>query len=775
MTSRKITKQNETKASHKVLKNIFKGKKAQITVFLIVGIIMLFSSALIFYIRGQVVDTLEGSTLPEAEEVPLEAQPIKIYVENCMDRIAKEAIQKMALHGGYVEPENEVISGIDFTQTLEPTESDGVELMIPGMFIPYWWYLETPNNCQGNCQFNTLRPQLYKKDSPYSVESQLDAYINRELPRCIDNFKPFVEQGFEFNILGDVSTDLRVGEDDITVLVDYPIETVKEDRKTEISKYYTKIDLDLKRIFNMATDIINEEIDISFFELHTMELISLYSTPLSSNKLPPPAEFTIDPNEFLVWTRTESKDRLESYVLPSGIGMFQVYESANYRRVVMLKTDEDSEEPVFDKIGTGLMDRTLIKLPVNYTDLSASFTYLDWWPMYLNINDQEVLMGTRIGSSLLSFIGLNSYEFYYDLSYPVMITLSDPEAFDGEGLDFNFAVEVNLRGNLPVNVSTELTKVSQGSLVCEPNQKNGLNANINVLNKVTLEPIEEARVSFVLGSEGCQLGVTEIHENGTNTLSEKLPAGMGELRVNHIDYLDYAAPMISVPNNTMDMNIELMPYKYLNVTAYTRPLSYDQNTKKYVLPDTLPVSPLSSKETAVIILERQDDDEFADYKAEAAIEGNSAGLAKLIPGLYKVSSYLILNDTVVIPAESTLVGDSLFSSGETIRVNRSEFDQWTEGGVLFNEVTGYIELTENCLLNADKLRFYLLRFPKPQTHSSQFKNAASIEQTAQLEEYSEIYRYALVPQWDGCEESIRVLVPTNFQEDEEEAPPEFEA
>ncbi|MBU2561760.1 MAG: hypothetical protein KKD17_05675, partial [Nanoarchaeota archaeon] len=65
-------------------RGVFPGRKAQITVFMIVGIILLFSSALLFYIRGQIVTGIPAEFIPTIEEVPLEAQPIKVFVEDCM-------------------------------------------------------------------------------------------------------------------------------------------------------------------------------------------------------------------------------------------------------------------------------------------------------------------------------------------------------------------------------------------------------------------------------------------------------------------------------------------------------------------------------------------------------------------------------------------------------------------------------------------------------------------------------------------------------------------
>ena len=128
----------------------------------------------------------------------------------------------------------------------------------------------------------------------------------------------------------------------------------------------------------------------------------------------------------------------------------QVHGARNYRRVVMFR--EEDGEYKYDKIGTALMDKTIINLSnTRSRKIDVDFSYLDWWPMYLNINDQEVLMANKYDSFLLAFIGLNEYVFYYDFSFPVWVTLTDPDAFNGDGFTFNFALEANLRKNKPAN------------------------------------------------------------------------------------------------------------------------------------------------------------------------------------------------------------------------------------------------------------------------------------------------------------------------------------
>jgi len=725
---------------------IKRGKKAQITVFMIVGIILLFSSALLFYIRGQVVQGIGTEFVPSVQEVPLEAQPIKVFTEDCMARIAKEGLKKIGQHGGYVEPTNVDFSGSAFLIGMEPTESDGVTLLNEKNIIPYWWYLKTPNTCSGNCRFDTLKPMMRKAESDNSIEMQLDRYVNRELNKCLKNYDDFKVQGFSFKILGNISTDAKITEKEVLVIVDYPIQVIRNGKSTDISAYITRLDVRFKDIYDMATMIAKKEADTAYLETQTMNMIVMYSSPTSMEKLPPVAEYTIDPFEFNVWTRTETQRRIQSYVLQNAMSMLQVDQARNFQRVIMFEPNSENKMK-YDQLATGIMDKMILRLDKNYTNIAAKFSYIDWWPVYLNINDKEVLMPQTVSIPIISWLGLNQYVNLYSLSYPVMVELKDPDAYMGEGYTFRFALEENIRYNQPINVSNvTIFQADQGTLICGQNQKHGPQVTIELKDAITKGPVNNSRIMFAFGSEGCHVGITKIDENNKSIITTNLPIGIGEIRASQENYLDHSAQYYSSPTKGKNITIEMMPYKYINVSVFARPLNYQ--SYKYILPPAIPYSSLSPKEKYIITLTRQENDSQSGYQAYVVGEGPEIGMAKLVPGTYEVRGYLILNDTVRIPAVDKEYGGGLFGSPTKIHLNESVFDSgWQNGGVVLDNETGFFNVPQDKLFGSQKINFYVLRFPLPRTFSSDFDNLPSMEQTGQLTIYSNIYRTELEPEW----------------------------
>ncbi|MBI5881415.1 hypothetical protein HZB90_04760, partial [archaeon] len=517
---------------------------------------------------------------------------------------------------------------------------------------------------------------------------------------------------------------------------------------TDIEQFFTKIDVNLKRSYGLATDIVNSEIAFHFLESHTLNLIAMYSKPVGANRLPPTAYFSFDRGEYLIWTTSETRDRLESYVLPPGINMLQIVGTSNYRRHALF----DADTMKYDRVGTGLVDKSLVMLNSSnsYPQLETRMIYLDWWPIYLNINDAEVLKPTEIapvfGVILSELIGMKRYMFLYDISFPVLVTITDPYAFAGKGLKFVIAMEANMRDNTILNTSFfRLPSLPSPSYFCDINQRNSGLMGIEVNEMYTGDPVPDARVDFIAGEELCFIGNTKLDERNRSVLSANFPIGMGEIRVIKDDYVMVRKPFNAFMDQGGNYTFSMMPFLTINATVAPVPLSYQQG--RYILPGGVPTASLSPKETAIMTFKRMDDDEFGEYDAFLT-QNATSGMSELmiVPGTYEVAGYIMLHDNIRIPKEQKTI-DIPFSDDKTITMNESVFDSWTTGGVVFNNVTGYLTITRDDLLNSDYVRFKMLRFPLPITHSNEISPGPDLSQAGQYEDYTNIYKHELQPDW----------------------------
>jgi hypothetical protein len=744
-------------------RGMMQGQRAQITVFMIVGIILLFSSALLFYIRGQIVSGIPSEFIPTIEEVPLEAQPVKIFVEDCVQKVATEALVQIGLHGGYINPNDFELSGKVMRTAMEPTESDMLTFSEGNSQtnIPYWWYLKSRNRCGRAglepCQYGSNKPALTKESGLNSVEGQLDTYIKLKMDGCLDGFAGFKKQGFVINVKGPFKPDARVAEKEVIILLEYPISVEREGRLTDMRSFFTKVDINMKKVYTLADFTSRAQGRYALLESNLLNMITLFSIPVSVNKIPPIAHQTIDPSEFYVWTRTETQQRLESLVLPHYVRQMVVEGTKNYDRMIILSGGKVND--VASGVVAGFVwpltriNKTQLEIPQGFRfgNLEASFAYSDWWPIYLNINDREILKGDSFGNDFFPLLSMKNYVFGYDVSYPVVVTIHDPDSLEGRGYDFLFAMEGNIRGGAPlmpdVTVSTPPTPVTD-SLACNDNQRNSALIKVITVDAIRKKPVEGAMVEFVMGGQPCFMGNTKMDENNESTLTAKFPIGIGSLKVTKKDYLLYDKRFTPTTIHEVNKTVYLYPEVSINATVQALTLSY-AGGGSYILPPGMPISSLSPKEEAFITFSRvSDEGEDFDYTTILIFKGDqtSPSIFKIVPGRYELLGNIILNSPIRIPREERTY-DVPFSDDQTIVANETNMDSMPSGGIELNNITGYMEIKQDDLLNSKQVVFYMVRFPLPLTHSQEFKDAPSLEALGKVPDYSNLYRTELNPRW----------------------------
>ena len=118
-----------------------KSKKAQITVFIIIGIILVFSTALFYYVRTRTVEQkFETIADPSIEQVPNTLLPVRNFIQTCLTQTSKDAVVELGQHSGYVKVDQ---FNIPLLNT-NPTEKQGLTFYTTK--VPYWHHLKSPNN-----------------------------------------------------------------------------------------------------------------------------------------------------------------------------------------------------------------------------------------------------------------------------------------------------------------------------------------------------------------------------------------------------------------------------------------------------------------------------------------------------------------------------------------------------------------------------------------------------------------------------------------------------
>ena len=134
------------------MRNRFSSRKAQITIFIIIGIVLLFTSATIIYIKNQI--TVQNIQVrKDISNLPLESQAVTLFVEQCLKETAVSGAYISAFQGGYINPPENRIS----------TEYSD---------IPFYQY-----------EGRNIMPSVNV------IEYELSYYVAASLPDCINDFE----------------------------------------------------------------------------------------------------------------------------------------------------------------------------------------------------------------------------------------------------------------------------------------------------------------------------------------------------------------------------------------------------------------------------------------------------------------------------------------------------------------------------------------------------------------------------------------------------------
>lgn len=702
-------------------------KKAQATIFAIIGVLVLIGGSLIAYYQTQTAKQMIPEVYLKGEKIPIEFAPIKNYVDDCAYRISVDGLELAGQHGGYISMVDPAISTTSFKIIPEATEGDAV-IFSPGsnLAIPYWWYLQSANDCSGECKYGSKRPDL--RNSENSIEKQLERYVKENLKTCINNFEDFTEQGFKVEEAGDIKVKVVIAEKDIAVLVDYPIE-VSKGSKAKITKYYAPVPINLERIYNLATKVTNLQKEYRFLENAVINLIASFAT-VDKEKLPPVADMRFSYGSTLRWSKTDVKKKVIG-ILNSYTGLFQVDGTNNFDRNLfgsLLK------QRLYDAFIVPVVDE-------KYSELEVSFSYLDFWPIFFDLNcNGDICEPESANSKLLDFIGIQRYNFMYDVSYPVLIEIKEPDALNGQGYDFKFFLEGNLRNNEPMPVDFVPLKgeeITHGTYLCDYEQRQSEDVVVKVLSRIGEKPLGDVKVVYSVAGETCYIGSTT--QNGT--LTAKFPTGAvgGVVSFMKEDYLTKSR-LFDAGTEKKTVEMELEPIVEKNVVIKKKKLVKSGDSWNFVDQAFY----LDKEEQAILTLTRNSRLEEQEYTTVAEFTGKQTQPSKIniAPGNYEATINLMLYKDLAIPEKQVHKDGGWFGDDVDYTLPGMSFSSerpYLSGGLNLN-----ITISSRDLQNHDTIVFYAISADLASV-PQQDRDIIDVGQMSKYEEYSRVYSTSLEP------------------------------
>ncbi|MGM5487938.1 MAG: hypothetical protein ACQESG_03240, partial [Nanobdellota archaeon] len=656
-------------------------KSGQVAIFIVVGLVILLSALVLIFLSNRQASGPMNSEV----DVTVDMQPLVSLVENCVNELGREGLERLGAQGGYIYPRQYGISENPFSY-----KGTGVEFWEDSdLLVAYWYYL-AGNECDGACQFNVAVPPLKRTtgtEYDLSIEAQLDRYIEENINSCVD-FTQFEMLGYKVIEKGSCEVRTDILEEDVLFDVDWPLEIHKSagDAVRTVKDFSVMLPIDFKLIYQNAVYILSHAIESSFLERFTVNLLSVYGRA-EEGSIPPMYDFTMDSSSTLYWLKSDVEEMVQQ-ILTSNVQGLQYKGSKNYQ----FRYSPDSFEEYFYNEAMTLpsLDRPGLE------ELEVTFEYLpQFWDMYFDLNCGGELCRPETFDffGIFSF-GIQDYQFLYDLSYPVMVRLRLPDAFNGDGYTFQYLTEVNVRDNSPLgdNHTEEPILESGGSMFCDPDKRFGGPVNVTVTD-LRDEPVEDAAVIYNCGEDSCIIDKTDAQ----GVVSAAFPVCYGgQVAVSKESH--FADPVrLSVElDEPANATVQMFEEKDMNITIKKKriiPVSsgdgFEWEFKPYEIT-------LKDSEFAMISVSRSGHQRALIYHNESTLP--------LAAGEYAIDIYLFDDEDYVIPSYEECHDTGFFGEEECFTIPRMSLnDSVPVGGAVFT-----YNFTIDQIYNHSELVFYVV-------------------------------------------------------------------
>ncbi|HLC73113.1 MAG TPA: hypothetical protein VJH20_00580 [Candidatus Nanoarchaeia archaeon] len=609
-------------------------RKAQVSIFIILGIVIMLLIVILVYFRTSLFKSDFEVNAAKSVNVPEQVKPVKQFIDSCILVTAQTGINTLGWQGGFISiPIDNVPRGYfnKFSNSLE---------LMPSNIVPYWFY-ETSNGIQ--------KTQVPSKET---MENELSLFIDANLQECLKELfltEDYSKYNIEFKDAPKTTT--KIESNFIEVKVNYPVNIYLNEIGKLIDTHYVKVDAPLGELYQISKEILEKNNNDNFFEKKTIDILALY-------KEIPYSGITLDCNS-PTWTKTEVTNNLKN-LLSFNIAAVKL-KGSNY---VLL----DESHKYFE-----------LETPSKDNEIVANFLFAQSWPLEIEIypSENEILSSDQITKSagnqateLLSKIFcLNSYNFVYDIKYPVLVTL------EKNGYTFQYTIQVIIDNNQPkVNKYGTLDLPETSFDICS---RKVTPVTVFALeeknNKFT--PIE-ADISYQCFATTCYIGKTIRDEYNEYSLTALFPQCInGQVIATNDNYL--TSKTFIDTNEEITTSVILKPYYNFNYdikiieksSGYIREIQEDEK---------------------VLFQFEKDDNEYSTFIT------NEEASMKLILGNYKVKSYLSktsdskfniqpqeISKCIKIPRSGIL---GLFLSKEkcaTTKVEGTELEEVITGGAEF--------------------------------------------------------------------------------------------
>ncbi len=475
-------------------------KGAQVSIFIIIGFILIIVSSFLFYNGDYEIFVSHDSKLKNQ---------ISDVVEECLESSAKEGVFLLGFQGGRIN-----ISG--------PKYLDPNNYVDFGFKIPNW---DSESNDIPTINF---------------MEAELDKYILDNADLCIRSNLMSMKEYFDIEITSDLNVSSKINSENVIVEANLPIKFNEKnsDIKLSVEDYYINLEnIRLGSLYKLAVEIFNLEARTNFLEKLVLDQIysaSDYSHP--SYSMPTegmvfscaPSYWTIpqlkrilsnlNNNNFkyLYFQGTKSKDNLFKTNLNDNYSNFDYKDY--YKNFYTFRLD--NYDSSFKNFGVDVvMPSTQITGKDGFLN-SYPFREFEVTPSSGMIVKPQELSISSGGFGKIPIPCIQIYHNLYTLDYDLVFTLRDYNE-DGKNYFFQIPIRIKIEDNSPKKSNSIIfgeTPTATNEKFCS-NQSRKYEIPVFITDKNTGDTLIGVNITYECVGLTCDLGTTKIPETLYNAQS----------------------------------------------------------------------------------------------------------------------------------------------------------------------------------------------------------------------------------------------------------------
>ncbi|MDD4878703.1 MAG: hypothetical protein PHO02_06765 [Candidatus Nanoarchaeia archaeon] len=208
------------------MKPMLNPKKGQVTIFIIVGIILVVAITMGIILRKDIAQKIQDVKISQSTALQQEVDLARPFVEDCLQSSAENAVLKVVAKGGYNAPRNSV----EYDYYTVPIYFNKGKETVPSM---------------------------------QNIASEIALAIKNEVPSCA-NFKA---AGMPVKAVKRPEVSISVGKKIITVDMEWPLTVGNEQESATISEFSASIPADIESPYEYTMALYNQQKAIKVLSL----------------------------------------------------------------------------------------------------------------------------------------------------------------------------------------------------------------------------------------------------------------------------------------------------------------------------------------------------------------------------------------------------------------------------------------------------------------------------------------------------------------------------